>query len=604
VFGVRSGDRFGLALRIALGESVTFQDELPEGEPPLGLAFAIHVCHAADSADDDAEFDAWAWAAALPSLRVQVRPAEALVGPLVLPGRAGCGFCARRRMAAAAAAARFMGEDPSIAESGGDLSERVASLLAEQICGGSELLDHVLVIQALSGRTSRHRVIPLSHCPVCGGAAAHPGEPSPIPGNDASAADVLAALAGWVDPRTGIVSRLIFESVEHPIVVTASPPHVYDDAGSLRRLPVGWGKGLDIASALRSAVGEAIERYAASQPDADRIVWHRVRDLTGEVLDPREFSLYSDDQYGREGFPFTRFDPEICHPWVRGQWLNGGTPVWVPAIFVFLSLAMRREHNIYQGTSNGLAAGADFENAALRATLELVERDAFMASWLTASAGRRIELDDALQSEVRQVVEEVEKMGACVELYLLELSACGTAVLALALGDGEQYPGATIGIGADLDAFAALRQAILELGQTATHLRRLMSSSQSHVPEHPEQVREMVDHAAFFFPKERASAFDRLRGPHAAGRRLRELGSPLAERSISRCAALLNAEGVRVALVDVTPPDVATGPFRVVRAVSPDLQPISYGYGFDLQPVPRIRRIGLATDIPPIHPIW
>ena len=62
--------------------------------------------------------------------------------------------------------------------------------------------------------------------------------------------------------------------------------------------------------------------------------------------------------------------------------------------------------------------------------------------------------------------------------------------------------------------------------------------------------------------------------------------------------------GVRVALIDVTSADVATGPFRVIRAVSPNLQPIWYGYGLERHPAERIRNLKLADDIPAIHPIW
>jgi ribosomal protein S12 methylthiotransferase accessory factor len=85
---------------------------------------------------------------------------------------------------------------------------------------------------------------------------------------------------------------------------------------------------------------------------------------------------------------------------------------------------------------------------------------------------------------------------------------------------------------------------------------------------------------------------------------VRDLVEGAPARSLENCAAGLEAAGVRVALVDVTSPDVAMGPFRVVRAVSPDLQPISYGYGMDSPPVERIRRQGLAAEIAPIHPIW
>ena len=106
-----------------------------------------------------------------------------------------------------------------------------------------------------------------------------------------------------------------------------------------------------------SAVGEAIERYAPSLPDPARIKWARPQELNAPYLDPRSCSLYTEDQYDREGFPYTRFDPNVRHPWVSGWWLDGG-PVWVPAIMAFLSLTLCREHAICQGTSNGLAAGS------------------------------------------------------------------------------------------------------------------------------------------------------------------------------------------------------------------------------------------------------
>jgi hypothetical protein len=113
----------------------------------------------------------------------------------------------------------------------------------------------------------------------------------------------------------------------------------------------------------------------------------------------------------------------------------------------------------------------------------------------------------------------------------------------------------------------------------------------------------MLQHAAYYFPLGRAAAFDRLRSD-AAPVALRDLVASDSNSSLESCAPELNAAGVRVALVDVTSADVATGPFTVVRAISPDLQPISYGYGFESQPIERIRIRGLASEIPPIHPIW
>ena len=70
------------------------------------------------------------------------------------------------------------------------------------------------------------------------------------------------------------------------------------------------------------------------------------------------------------------------------------------------------------------------------------------------------------------------------------------------------------------------------------------------------------------------------------------------------CARALDRSGVRVAIVDVTSSDLTGSPFRVARALSPDLQPLSYGDGLDRLPVPRLRALGEAAGRPRIHPIW
>ena len=162
-------------------------------------------------------------------------------------------------------------------------------------------------------------------------------------------------------------------------------------------LPADSCTGLPIVAT--TAVGEAVERYAASQPDPARIVWERPDDLDGEFLDPRTFSLYTEAQYERKDFPYVRFDPSVRHPWVLGRWMGSDTPVWIHAVFAYLSLELRPEHQICQGTSNGLAASIVHQEAALRATLELVERDAFMSAWLTACPGQRVEVERAFDPE-------------------------------------------------------------------------------------------------------------------------------------------------------------------------------------------------------------
>jgi thiazole/oxazole-forming peptide maturase SagD family component len=468
-------------------------------------------------------------------------------------------------------------------------------------------LTRTLLRVAAEGVT-RHVFVPLADCPVCGGAR-RLARPEARQTADWNARAVSAdPLAGWVDAVTGVIPELIVDPAPKtrnrlPIVVSAAPPHVIDFDGTLRRMPVGWGKGLTPVEAVRGAVSEAIERYAASLPDPRRIVWRRISDLDGDVLDPREFALYTDQQYEQDGFPYARFDPDLLHPWIRGTWIGGDRPVWVPAVFVFLHLTLGPENLICQGTSNGLAASSSFSDAALRATLELVERDAFMVAWQTAMPCPQATLDLSLPAELREAIQGVEELGAAVELRLLPTSRCGTAVIALAFGDGKAWPGVTLGLAADLDPALAVRGAILELCQTSLHLRRLLLTNDFVSPAAPEVVREMLDHATFYFDPIRANAFERIRATHDHIP-LTQLRSASVERTLDGCASALREATVRVALVDVTPADVATGPFRVVRAVSPDLESITYGHGLTRTPTRHVQNQIEPAAAPPLHPLW
>ncbi len=527
------------------------------------------------------------------------------LGPLTWPGKAGCWNCAALRLQA-----NMPFLDPGEARAGNPArAGRMAATAAlEALAAGPSahgLAQHLLRVDGVTGAVSRHRVLPAPRCGVCGGPPVHHGTDAAEP--PGSEVETLRALADLVDGRTGVINAVVIESgealgLDAPIVSTAVTACAPDGAQPPTPMPVGWGKGLTPATAMIGAAGEALERYAASLPDPRRVIWARLDELPdGEVADPRLFPLYDAAQYARPGFPFPPFDLQIAHPWVRGWRPATGAPAWIPAAFTFLDFTYSRPQAFCGGTSNGLATGTRVADAAVRALLELVERDAVMAAWRTRSPGQAVTVDAAWDEDLLGVLQGLERLGAAVEVSLLP-SACGYPVaMALAFGDGRDWPGVTLGLGADPDARLAIRQAVLELGQTGPYLRRLMRQGAA-IPEGPEAVCEMMDHAVFYFDPRRAAAFDDLRGG-GPGLSWRDLwaGPP---RTLEGCVGALEAAGVRVWLADVTSADLAMTPFRVVRAVSPDLQPISFGFGLDRASTTRIA--ARAADLPAdyVSPIW
>src|ERR1041384_3851853 len=100
-----------------------------------------------------------------PSLCVDIRTDEALIGPLTLANRAGCWRCAFERMSAA------LGNSEPVIErspSCDEVSQKITPILIREIQAintegleQSSLLDHVLVVDLSTLDESLHKVIPL-----------------------------------------------------------------------------------------------------------------------------------------------------------------------------------------------------------------------------------------------------------------------------------------------------------------------------------------------------------------------------------------------------------------------------------------------------------
>jgi ribosomal protein S12 methylthiotransferase accessory factor len=275
------------------------------------------------------------------------------LGPLSRRDWSVCTGCAERRIAAARAKEPLLAPAflDRLCQIGDALLSRELDALNDDVTGGGLLREHVLSLDSTGTTLTLHRVIALPDCPFCAG-------PMPRTVGSGIVADtvtgVLTRLGGWVDPLTGVIPSIRLDQPlgsgrNLPTIATAAAPRILLGA-AIRELPIGWGKGLSDATAVVSAVGEAVERYSASLPDDARITWCRPADLDGDVLLPEQFPLYTDEQYARPEFPFVRWDPELVHPWVRGHWYGSDRPVWVPAVLSYLHLRLRPHQLIVQGS--------------------------------------------------------------------------------------------------------------------------------------------------------------------------------------------------------------------------------------------------------------
>ena len=160
----------------------------------------------------------------------------------------------------------------------------------------------------------------------------------------------------------------------------------------------GGGVARSIAGARTAAVGEALERYAAS---TSQLPLTNVADLEhkANVLPASAFTLHSERQREDPQYPHGRYSADGDRWFTAAFDLATNEPFFVPAALVGLT----NEFGAYS-TSSGLALHSDPWLALLRATEELIERDAFMTTWFHQLGGKLVNsrpADDRLGGRLR-----------------------------------------------------------------------------------------------------------------------------------------------------------------------------------------------------------
>lgn len=498
----------------------------------------------------------------------------------------------------------------------------------------SDLVAQVLVQNLVTNEAEKHAIIPIPWCEVCGfdhnDAKLHPLNMIPkTPTHSQTSHGAMSAVAshtiatnplndiqdveqfksmfkGWIDPLTGIVRQLTGHARHLPdFPVTASAGVAtftqgeYDPRSAGQ---IGSGKGLDDISAHISAVGEALERYSASRYRVSDCKYASIVQLRGDYIDPETLVLYSKKQYASPGFPFHKWQRKQKIHWCQGKWLGTENEVWVPALVTYFNFACPQKEQFSQVSSNGLAAGQDNDDAAIRACYEMIERDAMMLTWYAKLPCKRLKYDSLYKGKMRVMIDEILALGIELECYLLDVGLHVPTVVCLAMGDGYRTPAVSVALATHGDIKVAMRKAILEQGHVMPYLCHLMRSQQK-IPQHVSEVQSLEDHAAYYFSIDKRYAFDFMRCTIDEAIDVTDWQYPVV-RNIHELKQRLDDAGIDVAVVDVTSPDMALSPFRVARAIGVNVQPIHFGEQFKRVDNPRLRKLlqGRPVNDEP-HPI-
>lgn len=401
-----------------------------------------------------------------------------------------------------------------------------------------------------------------------------------------SGSDILTLKDKLVDPLTGIIN--IFSAVpkdtsepNRPYIWRAKISNHLFLSEQEENHSVCSGKGMSIEQAHISCLGEAVERYSSARWSSAEILYSTIDELPDRALHPSELVLYLPEDY--KHLPYAPFKKASQLGWVKARSLTKDDELWVPAISVFMEYQITSQAEfLFPTTSNGLAAGKTLLDAVLGAIYEVIERDAFMISWLHQLPGKVYDATQHPDPEVRMLVESYARRGVKIALISLPTDHPVSVFAGLALQESWELrgPAVTVGLGAHLDPQEAARQAAIEVAQVRPALRRRArvndNSRMEQLAADPMKVTSLEDHALIYAHKQHKNSFDFLFGKPAAWPQRREE----AHDSTQASKNLINhfrEKHQEICYVNLTSPDMEEHELYTARAIIPGFQPIWFG---------------------------
>jgi ribosomal protein S12 methylthiotransferase accessory factor len=334
-----------------------------------------------------------------------------------------------------------------------------------------------------------------------------------------------------------------------------------------------WGRDRDPEKAFLKAAVESVERLGYRTPQG--VVMGCWGDWEA-ALDPRSVIRYVDAQYRSPGFGLVPFDEQAVCGWVEGRSLGTGRRIKVLAEQVYISKSLKASTpgafaGYTESNSSGCAAHVDEKLALEYALLELVERDAYLRSWLLQQPGLAMAAR-SLPAEVRQRVKVLEGLGCRVSLQQLP-SPWASICVVYAQHESRHFT--LVGAGARPGLLDAAAAAMDEMETLA-----YMNFNEPRVQRiRPKDARVPADHALLYTSPQyfrRADALLEPAGSVSFAKAARACGVrvPIAQRLVDA--------GREVVVVDIAPPrstiDQGRTPVTVLRALVPGLLPMCFGY--------------------------
>ncbi|MDR0603290.1 MAG: YcaO-like family protein [Bacteroidales bacterium] len=339
------------------------------------------------------------------------------------------------------------------------------------------------------------------------------------------------------------------------------------------------GCGFTWEQAFLSAIGEGVERYCPTFYDKTNLKVASYNQLLAQgenAIAPDKFSLFHSEQYKKPDFVYKQFTGDLTLYWDKVIDMFSEEEIYCPASFIYMPFSIDINH-ISEQISTGYAAHSEIYKAFLNGVFEVIERDAFMITWMNLLDIPKISISGKLKKFVDKIVP------SHMNLYLFDMTTDIRVPSIMGIMTGKHEYGNFIAFSAAtrMTYTDAINKTILELCQSVPYYRYLLYENENKKMDDFNDIKSFEDHSIFYTKHpELYYLFDNWINKKPDKLVDYEDENILSDiDSIEYILNLFRNLNLSIYSKEITTEDVFEANFRVIRVICPELIPLNGTYG-------------------------
>jgi ribosomal protein S12 methylthiotransferase accessory factor len=378
--------------------------------------------------------------------------------------------------------------------------------------------------------------------------------------------------------NAGIISYInsslrVSEYADEPLIFHYSAPIKL--SSSRKDIVAGGTSSISPIYALWRCLGESVERYSSFNFKEGNCRVASIKELGSNALDPRKVTGFSENQL--KNLRSNIISDNSIFRWTKGYSLTRKESFWIPSQLLYGNYKwLQGESQIRSYVTTGAAAYyGSKEQALINGILEVIERDAFMISWLNRLNLPRIDINTIDYKPVQDLLSKIKRYN--FEIHLLDMSTDIPipSILGILI-DPYGYGPIVVGAKTHFSKEDAVLSVVEDVIKTRYFIRRIYENHKKEIEENniPVIPVTMEDRAIFWMKKERLSdldfyfkgkviSFDDIKSREDLYYNLEP------KETLDKLVKLLAEHKLEVFYADLTPENIENTPWRAVSVVIP-----------------------------------